>query len=376
MIRVFILLVVACVSIPISAATSFPELSKQGTLLRLQGDFAAAADIERRLIDEADSPIGQIFALNSIVTHLTWDGTTTQYDAALEQHAETVFAWCQPLLARQPDHVMANYYCGQTNFALSYFHALRGRYFQAGQHGTRSIDQLEAALSADPDFIDAKMHLGVGYYVADNLPPFIKMFSRVLWFIPTGNSEKSLPYLRDVVESGDEYRDVARYIYATLLMDQEDGRLEAKNHLYTLIDRYPANYRFQLRLISLHLMDDEFEQSLAVTNRYLQTEPEEPEKSLAEIWKVRALLGLSRRAEAIDLFQVVDPIFSEGQHELPDWSTAWHLLTRGQIADVSRQREQARGIYKQILDLDRKTYINPKIADAAKAGLASPYQLN
>jgi len=73
---------------------------------------------------------------------------------------------------------------------------------------------------------------------------------------------------------------------------------------------------------------------------------------------------------------VVDPIFSEGQHELPDWSTAWHLLTRGQIADVSRQREQARGIYKQILDLDRKTYINPKIADAAKAGLASPYELN
>ena len=376
MIRVFIVLVVACASIPISAETSFPELSKQGTLLRLQGDFAAAADIERRLIDEADSPIGQIFALNSIVTHLTWDGITTQYDAALEQHAETVFAWCQPLLARQPDHVTANYYCGQTNFALSYFHALRGRYFQAGQHGTRSIDQLEAALSADPDFIDAKMHLGVGYYVADNLPPFIKMFSRVLWFIPTGNSEKSLPYLRDVVESGDEYRDVARYIYATLLMDQEDGRLEAKNHLYTLIDRYPANYRFQLRLISLHLMDDEFEQSLAVTNRYLQTEPEEPEKSLAEIWKVRALLGLSRRAEAIDLFQVVDPIFSEGQHELPDWSTAWHLLTRGQIADVSRQREQARGIYKQILDLDRKTYINPKIVDAAKAGLASPYELN
>jgi tetratricopeptide (TPR) repeat protein len=376
LIRYFLLLIIACVSIPVSAETSFPELSKQGTLLRLQGDFAAAAEIERRLIAEADTPIGQIFALNSIITHLTWDETLTQYDAVLEQHAETVFAWCQPLLKTQPDHVMANYYCGQTNFALSYFHALRGRYFQAGQHGTRSIDLLEAALAADPDFIDAKMHLGVGYYVADNLPPFIKMFSRVLWFIPTGNSAKSLPYLRDVVENGDEYRDVARYIYATLLMDEDEGRLEAKNHLYTLIDGYPANYRFQLRLISLHLMDDEFEQSLAVINRYLQTEPEEPEKSLAGIWKVRALLGLARLDEAIDLFRVVNPVFNEGQHDLPGWSAAWHLLTSGQIADVRLQREKARTIYKEILDLDRKTYINPKIADAAKAGLASPYQLN
>lgn len=376
MIRYFLLLIIACVSIPVSAEASFPELSKQGTLLRLQGDFAAAAEIERRLIAEADTPIGQIFALNSIITHLTWDETLTQYDAVLEQHAETVFAWCQPLLKTQPDHVMANYYCGQTNFALSYFHALRGRYFQAGQHGTRSIDLLEAALAADPDFIDAKMHLGVGYYVADNLPPFIKMFSRVLWFIPTGNSAKSLPYLRDVVENGDEYRDVARYIYATLLMDEDEGRLEAKNHLYTLIDGYPANYRFQLRLISLHLMDDEFEQSLAVINRYLQTEPEEPEKSLAGIWKVRALLGLARLDEAIDLFRVVNPVFNEGQHDLPGWSAAWHLLTSGQIADVRLQREKARTIYKEILDLDRKTYINPKIADAAKAGLASPYQLN
>lgn len=376
MIRYFLLLIIACVSIPVSAEASFPELSKQGTLLRLQGDFAAAAEIERRLIAEADTPIGQIFALNSIITHLTWDETLTQYDAVLEQHAETVFAWCQPLLKTQPDHVMANYYCGQTNFALSYFHALRGRYFQAGQHGTRSIDLLEAALAADPDFIDAKMHLGVGYYVADNLPPFIKMFSRVLWFIPTGNSAKSLPYLRDVVENGDEYRDVARYIYATLLMDEDEGRLEAKNHLYTLIDGYPANYRFQLRLISLHLMDHEFEQSLAVINRYLQTEPEEPEKSLAGIWKVRALLGLARLDEAIDLFRVVNPVFNEGQHDLPGWSAAWHLLTSGQIADVRLQREKARTIYKEILDLDRKTYINPKIADAAKAGLASPYQLN
>jgi len=376
LIRYFLLLIIACVSIPVSAEASFPELSKQGTLLRLQGDFAAAAEIERRLIAEADTPIGQIFALNSIITHLTWDETLTQYDAVLEQHAETVFAWCQPLLKTQPDHVMANYYCGQTNFALSYFHALRGRYFQAGQHGTRSIDLLEAALAADPDFIDAKMHLGVGYYVADNLPPFIKMFSRVLWFIPTGNSAKSLPYLRDVVENGDEYRDVARYIYATLLMDEDEGRLEAKNHLYTLIDGYPANYRFQLRLISLHLMDHEFEQSLAVINRYLQTEPEEPEKSLAGIWKVRALLGLARLDEAIDLFRVVNPVFNEGQHDLPGWSAAWHLLTSGQIADVRLQREKARTIYKEILDLDRKTYINPKIADAAKAGLASPYQLN
>ena len=60
----------------VSAIDSFRELAKEGTLLRLQGDYGSAAEIESRLINEADSPIGHIFAINTMVTRVAawWAG--------------------------------------------------------------------------------------------------------------------------------------------------------------------------------------------------------------------------------------------------------------------------------------------------------------
>ena len=65
-------------------------------------------------------------------------------------------------------------------------------------------------------------------------------------------------------------------------------------------------------------MDDEFAESLIVTDRYLDTSPIEPEKSLAQVWKVRALLGLARKQEAIGLFREVDDVFQQQKDDRYD----------------------------------------------------------
>ena len=371
-------LAIAAICFSALADDSIRALEKEGTRLRLSGDFVSAKIIENELIDGYAQPAGHVFALNSIITQLTWDETQTRYDGELIEHATKTLEWCEPRIDHEEVGATANYYCGQANFVLSFHNALRGNYYQAGRRGTASIDYLEAALSKDPTLIDAKMHLGVGYHVADNLPPFIKMFSRVLWFIPTGNSEKSLPYLLDVIADGDQYRDVARYIYSILLLETPELRPEASIQLQQLVSLYPANSRFQLRLISLLISMDDYEGTLRTISDYLDkgTKPAEPDLSLTRIWKVRAYLGRGETELARSTFAEIDPVFHDARDQLPGWSVAWYILTDGQLHDLASRRGQALSAYKEILSIAQHTYVNITILEATRAGLAKPYQLH
>jgi tetratricopeptide (TPR) repeat protein len=229
----------------------------------------------------------------------------------------------------------------------------------------------------DPALIDAKMHLGVGYHVADNLPPFIKMFSRVLWFIPTGNSEKSLPYLLDVIEDGDQYRDVARYIYSILLLETPELRPEASIQLQQLVALYPANSRFQLRLMSLLIIMDDYHGTLRTISGYLdiRKSPAEPDLSLTKIWKVRAYLGLGKTQLAANTFNEISAVFRDARDDLPNWGVAWYVLTDGQLHDLASRRDQALGAYREILSIAKDTYVSDNILEAARAGLSEPYQI-
>ena len=361
----------------LSAAQTIHSLEQKGTYLRLSGNFNEAKAIETQLISQYEQPSGHVFALNSIITQLTWDETETKYDNALAHHADKTLEWCESRTNDKSLATTANYYCGQTNFALSYHHALRGNYFQAGIRGSAGIDYLEATLLLDPSLVDAKMHLGVGYYVADNLPPFIKMFSRMLWFIPTGNSQKSLPYLRDVMSHGDQYKDVARYLYSTLILQKPELKTEAISHLEYLVSFYPENARFQLRLMSLLTDIEDYQGCLRTASTYLQESRNltEIDIGLARIWKARAHLGLGEFHVAANTLDKTHEVFSGKRKELPRWSVAWYLLTKGQLSDLGNNREQALRSYKELLSYAEDVYISETVTNAASMGLSRPYQL-
>ncbi len=387
----FAALLVGCVSVPLHCAAITTEIDKvnpdasltsllhQGTQLRLSGDFAAAKEIETRLIERFDEPVGHIFALNSIVTLLTWDARVTLYDADLLSHASKALDWCESTIKSQPDNALGPYYCGQTHFALSFYHALRGNYYQAGRQGTLCIERLERALIINPKLVDAKMHLGVSYFVADNLPPFVKVFSKLLWFIPTGNSQKSLPYLLEVMQHGQHYQDVARYIYSTLLFDgDEAAKLEAMRNLQHLVKTYPQNVRFHLRLASLFLEQERFEEALETGNAYfaLAGSPKNgSEVALLKTWMVRAYMGMHRIDEAETLFAEINPDSTTALPDLPNWSASWLLITNGQLHDLAQRRQEAVSSYRQILEIAGTEHVNELIVDAARLGIKTPFTI-
>ena len=180
-----------------------------------------------------------------------------------------------------------------------------------------------------------------------------------------------------MIEQGDQYRDVSRYIYSILLLEDPALRPEASVQLQELVSRYPNNSRFQLRLISLLISMDDYEGTLTAVARYLKNDaqPVEPDLSLAKIWKVRAYLGLGETELASSTFSEIEPVINGARDTLPGWSIAWHILTTGQLHDLASRRDQALAAYAEILSIAKSTYVNTVIQDAARAGLTAPYRL-
>ncbi len=360
------------------------QLVTRGNQFRLKGNFEAANQIRDELLATfPDDPAGNVFNLNTVITQLSWEESQRQYDLELLNDVRRTLAWCDHELEQQSDDktavARANYYCGVANFSLSYFNGIRGNFLQAGRRGTRSIDYLEAALAADPTLIRAKMYLGVAYYYADNLPAFIKMMSRILWFIPTGNSEKSLPYLEAVMNSDDEFRDVARYIYITLLLKgNDDQALSALTELQAMVEKYPENARFQLRLVSVLVDRKAYALTIERISNLLESEHArhltDLNLSLLKIWRARAHLGLGELAEASRLQDEID-LSSAGNNPPPLWSISWYLLTQAQLADLNQQRQRAIKFYEQIIELDKKVFVSRNVLQAATTGLNQPFTL-
>ncbi len=353
-------------------------LKEEGTLLRLKADYQGANRISERLkLEFPDEGIGYTMSLNTLVTRLSWDDQQTQYDDPILSDAKKTLSLCRAQIKAQPDNHQGYYHCGQAHFALTYLHALRGHYYRAGTNLSNTIENLERTLKLKPDLVDAKMHLGIAYYYADNLPPFVKALSKFLWFIPTGNSDRSLPYIKDVTEKGQFFKDVARFLYSDLLIDGDEGdRQEAKRILGELIAGYPENRRFQFRYISLLGELGEFAESMDSAREFIATERQynrdQKDIALVRLWTTRGYLGLNDLEGAVNAFSRINP--SSVDEDFPSWGRSWFVLTRAQIQDLQNKRSQALGDYQRVIEMF-SDYASAKVMAAARAGLKAPFML-
>ena len=367
------------------------RLQMEAVLEQLRGNFAAAEASQARLLEEVPEPVGHVLAFNTLIGHLTWNNSQEDMVKALAYHAGETKAWCKAEIKANPNSVLGHYYCGQASFAMALYNAIKRKYLAAGRQGSLCIKHLEKTLQLDPGMVDAKLYLGLAYFAADNLPPFIRFFSRVLWFVPTGNSEKSLPYLRDVMEDGYLYPDIARYIYSSLLLREDDDvenededddeiedelMLESLEHLEDLVHSYPANPRFQIRMIGTLLAMEEFQQTIDASEAFLSQSADkltDLDLAISQVLMVRAWLGLDQLQEAEQLFEETKPLAERLMDDLPDWTIPWYLLTQAQLDDLAGRRDEALATYKEILGLGKSDYVSDEVKEAAQVGLDKPW---
>ena len=144
-----------------------------------------------------------------------------------------------------------------------------------------------------------------------------------------------------------------------------------------LINRYPENTRFKLRLISVFVLESEFDLALAMTNAALaQQDISNLDRSLLDLWRTQSLLGLGLLDEATKAFKQVDLEGLDAAEPVPGWSMAWQFLTQAQLHDLNQQRKEAIENYRRVIDLSKKTFISPALYETAEAGLQQPFQLS
>lgn len=312
---------------------SLTDLLERGVQYQLQGDYDRSSEVAELMKARfPNSAIGNSFEMNTLVTRLSWDATDTQFDEALEREAKGALTLCKQQIKNQPDEAAGYHLCGQAHFALTFLYAARGSYYRAGRNSSQVITHLEAALERDPALADAKMHLGATYYYADNLPPFVKAVSRFLWFIPTGNSDKALPYMREAAQKGQHLSDAAKFIYADLVMDSEPTLIsEAGTYLTDLVTRYPANRRFQLKYMQYLAQTKQYSALIQATDEF--TGPAHccsvapVDASLAKMWRIRAHLALKDTTAAQMDFAEVDT------KNFPAWGQDWYLELQEALAN-------------------------------------------
>jgi tetratricopeptide (TPR) repeat protein len=342
---------------------------------RLVGNYDLADQMAINIETQfPDLGIGYALHLGTINTRLSWDGSDTRWDKPVTETAKKLLALCKQ---EQPTRLLiarSKLDCGTAHFSLSFIAGLRGNLYQAGTQGSKAIDNFEQALLLNPDLNEAKLPLAMAYYYADNLPSFVKLFSAFLWFIPKGQSDKSLPYLKQVIDNSPLYSDSAKFVYSDMLLRaRPEAAPEALLMLSELAAKYPENPRIHLANIAAIIMyDDPKTAKPAINNFFYYCSDEEPVfVFFGKIWQTFAVLGSSEKLEP----ELSALILGQDPGNLPDWSLDWLTLTQGLILNYSGQRQQASIKFNQVLnstDSGAEDWISEQARRGLKQTLAEP----
>lgn len=246
--------------------------------------------------------------------------------------------------------------------------AMVERSFSAGfRLASKAKDDEERVLEMDPDYVDAKLVVGVYQYVVGALPFPFKI---LIGFVGiTGSKSKGMELLNDAAEHGVITSVEARTVIA-LFLRREAKYQQAIEVVRTLKAQYPRDYLFCLE--EANLRKDAGEGMRAVeAYREVLADAEKPgyfvnpRLQLAYFGLGDALRGQRHYADAAEAYEHAASALDVGP-ELKLRS----LLAAGQCHDLINQRREAIADYKAVI----KTGPGTTRADAARKYLRSPYR--
>jgi len=271
---------------------------------------------------------------------------------------------------KNPRDVDALYARGWARSLKCTYLAMVERSYGAGfRLATKAREDSSHALQLDPDYVDAKLVVGVYEYVVGALPlpfKFLIGFAGI-----TGSKSRGLEMLRDAGNRGVSASVEARTVTA-LFLRREARYKEAVQVVRSLKNQYPHDYLFCLE--EANLRKDAGEGMAAVeAYRELIANSAKPgyfaqaRLELAYFGMADALRGQRHYGEAAVAYE--QSAFTSGVGaELKIRS----LLSAGECRDLNSERDQAIKDYRMAIDAGPTT----SRADTARKRLRSPYQGN
>lgn len=357
--RVFInkLLIILCFSLPAQLSSAQDtigldtgSIEKQILDARLQGQLSRANALAQTLSEDANHRLlGMGLEIDNLATELSWNTESQTHDARIETLADALIEHCNRKFSR----VSASdaFQCGRGHFALSFLSGVRGQYYAAGVNGTQAIKAFESALERDPENLAIKLPLGMAYYYADHLPSFVRWVAPLLWFIPSGSSHKSLPYLRQVSETPGPYQDAALFVLGDLLIQSPTHRGSAWEYFAPIVTRYPENGRIHLALIGSYIVNDDWQKAETAVISLREKVPNDAEqyRLMADMWWVYARWHQDKAIGE----DAQRRLLGAQADEQPAWVRTSFELAQALAMETSGDRAAATSRYTAISQRDR-----------------------
>jgi len=271
-------------------------------------------------------------------------------------------------IARNPNDVDALYARGWARSLKCTYLAMVQRAYGAGfRLAIKAREDSAHALQIDPDYVDAKLVVGVYDYVVGALPFPFKILIGFAGI--TGSKSRGLEMLHDAANRGSHTSIEARTVTA-LFLRREARYKEAIQVVRDLKSQYPHNYLFCLE--EANLRKDDGEGMAAVDNyRELIANSAKPgyfaqaRLELAFFGMGDALRGQRHFGEAALSYERSALTVGVGA-ELKIRS----LVAAGECRDLNGERALATQDYRMAIDAGPNT----SRADTARKRLRSPYQ--
>ena len=351
------------------------ELIHRGARAYESGDLAASDSAWARVrVLDPEHPAAPIFELRTLQARRSLDYWGGQYEPAIRERAEEAMRLGRAWLERAPDSPQAHFYLGQALLEMMVIDGMARKFYKAGTQGEEARKHLERALALDPGFVDAKLPLGTYYYygsIATRYVPFL----RWLWFVPKGERDVGLAYIQEVTHEGDLLKFLAASRLASLYLYVEKRPDLAEPILLELSQRFPENSALLFELVEARLERQDYAGTVAAALALEQIPGDqfgdEARRRMARIWRARAELYRGHTAEADALLRSLEAQFDE----LATWSQRWLLVTRGQLHDVTGERDEAVSSYARVSQ-KKVPFGSRRTADLARRGLDAPFELD
>jgi hypothetical protein len=271
------------------------------------------------------------------------------------------------LLAQNPDDVDALYARGAARALRCTFMGMGEKAWLSGVKAAIAARRdHERVLELDPDYVDAKMVIGVHNYVIGSMSWPLRVSASIIGI--GGNKQKGLHMLRQVSDAGSLASPDAKIALA-LFLRREQAYDEALRLVQGMSATYPRSCMIALEYAHLLAAAGRGPESVAAYRQILSNYKEKkyplPEPAITAFFLGNALRGQHRFLEAAEAFDSVGTYPGAGR-ELIERA----MLAAGEMYDTLQKRDLAVNRYQSLLLAGKNT----GSAETARQHMQQPYQ--
>jgi len=307
------------------------------------------------------------YANNSFMDRRTTRPLDPAVRARIRELDSRAEAQAERLLAQNPDDVDALYARGSARAILCTYMGMGEKaWLNALRAAIAARRDHERVLELDPDYVDAKLVVGIHNYIVGSLSWPVRVSASIVGI--GGNKKKGLQMLRQLADAGSLASPDAKIALAMFLR-REQAYDEALRLVQGMSVAYPRSCLIALEYAHLLAAAGHGPESIAAYRQILTNCKERkyplPEPAVAAFFLGVALRGQHRFEEAAQAFDSVGS-YPESSRDLTERA----MLAAGEMYDTLQKRGMAVQRYQELLSASNNTVT----VAAARRHLQQPYQ--